>query len=210
MFTKNCLYIVFTMKHSVRSKLYSVFGYPMFRSVGGPLPARVKMAGTWSAAMKHATSTKWEHRRLDARNILQQLLEYSERDTPDKAEQLRRWGRRDAWGKLGDELAPIIDSFLTTMIPGSSVPPQWAAAIKVELSWYIFFICIEEEYSDLVEPPFYLPFLDPWYASGHFPCGWEGKPTPEHWAEKEIPYLNAKRVGELWGNALRQGRLVVF
>jgi hypothetical protein len=160
--------------------------------------------------MKQATSRKWENCRVDARNILQQLLAYSERETPEKAEQLRRWERRQQWGPFADELQPIIRSFVDTMVAKAPVPANVAEKVKRELSWDIFFICLEEEYRDLVEPPFYQPQLDQWYAKGHFPCGWDGEPFPERWPENEIPYLDAKRIRELWGEVVHQGRLIVF
>jgi hypothetical protein len=42
-------------------------------------------------------------------------------------------------------------------------------------------ICIETEYRDLVEPVFAIPYLDTWYATGHYPCGWDGEEFPENW-----------------------------
>ena len=198
------------MKPSIHSKLDSIFGYPFFKSVGERLPPTVKSVNSWSIAMKHATARNWENCRLQARNTLDQMLAYRGRDAGDKNEQLRHWERRNEWGPLVDELRPVIRSFLDTALAKTSVPDTFVEKIKVELSWDIMFICLEQEFRDLVKPPFHLPLLDPWYASGHFPCGWNGKQFPERWPEKELPYLDAKRIGELWDDAVREGRIMVF
>jgi len=160
--------------------------------------------------MKQSTSRKWENCRLDARNVLSELLGFQERDIADKDEQFRHWQRREEWGPVGEELQAVLDPFITAVLAKNSVPARFAANIQVELSWDLWLICLEEEYKDLVEPPFYNPYLDPWYASGHFPCGWDGKQFPGRWPEKEILYLSADRIAQLWSGIVRQGRLIVF
>ncbi len=128
----------------------------------------------------------------------------------DKDEQLRHWQRREEWNPSADELRPLIQSFVDALHVRTGIEAGVAEKIKSDVSWDIMGICFEEEYKDLEQPPFYLRYLDPWYASGHFPCGWDGKEFPEGWPEKELPHLNADRVGELWGHVLRKGRLIVF
>jgi hypothetical protein len=53
--------------------------------------------------------------------------------------------------------------------------------VRDALSWDIMFICLEHEYSDLLSPFFYIPIVEPWYAAGHFPCGWDGDEFPDRW-----------------------------
>jgi hypothetical protein len=198
------------MSPSIRKKLDTIFAYPFFQSVGTPLPATVKTVATWRAAVKEATSRKWENCRLQATNVLGELLGLRERDITDKDEQFRHWQRRQQQNALADELRPLIQSFVDAVHLRTGIDAEVADKIKSDLSWDIMFICIEEEYKDLEEPLFYLPYLDPWYASGHFPCGWHGKEFPERWPEKELRSLDADRVSELWGYVLRQGQLIVF
>jgi hypothetical protein len=198
------------MSPSVRTKLDTIFGYPFFQSVGRPLPATVKAVDTWGAAVKQATSIKWENCRLQGSNVLSELLGLRERDMADTDEQFRHWQRREQWNPLADELRPLIRSFVDALHARTGIEAGVAEKIKSDLSWDIMAISLEEEYKDLEQPPFYLTYLDPWYASGHFPCGWDGKQFPERWPEKEVPYLNANRVSELWGSLLRKGRLIVF
>lgn len=198
------------MSPSIRTKLDAIFSYPFFQSVGKPLPATVKAVDTWGVAVREATSRKWENCRLQASNVLSELLGLRERDMADKDEQLRHWQRREGWNPLADELRPLIQSFVDALHVRTGIDAGVAEKIKSDVSWDIMGICLEEEYKDLERPPFYLCYLDPWYASGHFPCGWDGKEFPERWPEKELDHLNADRVGELWGRVLRKGRLIVF
>jgi len=198
------------MSPSIRAKLDTIFAYPFFQSVGRPLPATVKAVDSWGAAVREATSRKWENCRLQARNVLSELLGFRERDMADKAEALRHWQRREQWNPLVKELRPLIRSFVDALHLRTGIEAELAEKIKSDLSWDITGMCLEEEYKDLEQPPFFLPYLDPWYAAGHFPCGWDGKQFPERWPEKEVLYLDADRVGELWGDVLRRGQLIVF
>lgn len=159
------------MSPSVRTKLDSMFAYPFFQSVGRLLPATVKAVDTWGAAVNQATSRKWENCRLQARNVLAELLGLRERDMADKDEQLRHWQRREEWNPLANELRPLIQSFVDALHVRTGIEAGVAEKIKSDLSWDIMATCFEEEYKDLEQPPFYLPYLDPWYAAGHFPCG---------------------------------------
>jgi hypothetical protein len=43
----------------------------------------------------------------------------------------------------------------------------------------LMLICLETHYQDIVKPVFHTPYLDIWYAAGHFPCGWDGDEFPE-------------------------------
>jgi hypothetical protein len=104
-----------------------------------------------------------------ARNALQGLVEQ------------RCWSRTNDWNPLADELRPLIVSFVESALPNSAVPQKIAEKIKHKIAWDIMFICLEHEYRDVVNPLFYIPLLDPWYAAGHFPCGWDGAEFPEDW-----------------------------
>jgi hypothetical protein len=88
-----------------------------------------------------------------------------------------------------DPWLPFVDSLL----PKSAIPEKLLKKMKPRLSWDIMFICLEIEYSDIVKPFFYLPLLDPWYASGHLPCGWDGQEFPDD-----------------WDGVIREGKLIVF
>ena len=169
------------MKLEVREKLNAVFNYPFFRSCGQPLPPTVTKVPNWEIAVRECTSQKWENCRLMARNALQRLSE--ERD----------WNRSNQWNPITDELRPVINGFVADLISRNHESKWITEKLKNDLRWDIMFICLEREYQDVVEPLFYLPYLDPWYSSGHLPCGWDGDEFPD-----------------FWDGVIRDGRLMVF
>ena len=157
------------MNPELHSKLATIFAYPFFSSVGEPLPPSVSQINTWTKAVKECNSNKWENCRLMAGNTLQRFVEQ------------RRWERTRDWNPVTDELRPPIISFVTTLLEAKKIPPEIANKIRHKLSWDIMGICLEYEFRDVVPPFFYVPLLDPWYAKGHFPCGWNGEEFPERW-----------------------------
>jgi hypothetical protein len=84
------------------------------------------------------------------------------------------------WKHFG-ELRPIILSFVDGLLPKIPVSEKGRKNVRDALSWDIMLICLEHEYRDVTEPFFYIPLLDPWYAAGHFPCGWDGDEFPDDW-----------------------------
>lgn len=166
------------MKPEIKSKLESIFSYSFFRSVGKPLPASVMSVNTWPAAAKMCRSHKWETCQLMAGNALHGKIEAR---YPEDRVNHSFWHRFQEWGPLSDELRPLILSFVDGLL--NKVPLQDKALknIRDALSWDIMAICIEYEYRDLVEPFFYIPVVEPWYAAGHFPCGWDGDEFPDAW-----------------------------
>ena len=92
-----------------------------------------------------------------------------------------------------EQVEALAQPFIDDLAESNIVPQEIKAQIKRQVSWDITFICLECEFSDLIKPFLYIPFIDPWYAAGHFPCGWEGTPFP---------------IG--WDGIVRDGRLMVF
>ena len=170
------------MKTRVRIKFDNVLSYPFFRAVGKPLPSSVKAIGNWTDALNACSEAhKWENCRLMARNALQGLLEE------------RCWERTEDWNPLADELRPLIVAFCDRELPQKVASAEIVRKIKDDVAWDIMAICLEEEFKDVVEPFFYIPLLDPWYAAGHFPCGWDGEEFPDD-----------------WDGIIREGKLMVF
>jgi hypothetical protein len=169
------------MKLEVQQELERVLGYPFFECVGQALPSTVTPVTTWAAAMKHRNSQKWENCRLMARNALDGLVEQ------------KSWERSQEWNPLVTEIRPTINAFVERVLPKWSVPKDFHSKLKDGLCWDILAMCLEQHYRDLIEPPFYIAYLQPWYASGHFPCGWDGPEFPAG-----------------WDGVVRRGRLIVF
>jgi hypothetical protein len=95
--------------------------------------------------------------------------------------QEKSWSRREEWGPLSEHLRPDITSSVDALLLESSIPKDIISKVAPQVSWDIMLICFENEYADLVQPFFYIPLLEPWYASGHFPCGWQGNEFPDRW-----------------------------
>jgi hypothetical protein len=157
------------MKPDVERKLAAIFSYPFFEAIGEALPASATPVKGWRAAVKASGSRKWGNCRLMARNTL------------DWATQTKNWSRGNEWNQIVEELKPPTESFVDNLLPKTSLPEQFRKTVTDNLRWDILLICLETEYTDVVNPIFYVPYLDPWYAAGHFPCGWDGTEFPEHW-----------------------------
>lgn len=169
------------MKNKVQTKLDAILNYPFFQQCGTDLPNNVTRVRNWEDAVRECTSQKWENCRLMARNVLQHFTEG------------RAWERSQEWNDIVKELRPLIDSFVTGLLSKTSGPKELLGKLRSDIRWDILFICLEHEYIDVVQPVFYLPYIDRWYAAGHLPCGWDGEEFPEP-----------------WDGVIRNGRLMVF
>lgn len=170
----------------VKSKLDNILKYPFFKAVGHPLPSNVSRVDTWSRAAKTCGFVTWSNSQLQARNSLQ-------RGITGQFPKSGMWERMQEWNPLCEELRPVITSFVEGLV--SEIPLNEKDRKKVgdNIKWDVLLICLETHYQDIVKPIFYIPHLDPWYAAGHFPCGWDGDEFPEQ-----------------WDGVIRGGQLIVF
>lgn len=56
-----------------------------------------------------------------------------------------------------------------------------SASFVYHVLWDLNFAGFEFVCQDDVKPLFFLPLLLPWYARGHFPCGWRGTMIKAEW-----------------------------
>ncbi|MCX6894921.1 MAG: hypothetical protein NTZ16_05345 [Verrucomicrobia bacterium] len=157
------------MKPHVKLKLESTFQFPFFEAVGKPLPSTVTGLKTWQEAGVMCNSKKWEVCQLMSRNVLSESVSK------------RSWHRGQEWDAVTDELRPLILSFVDSLISIVPLSEKPLKHVKDSICWDIMFICLEEEYRDIVAPFFYIPVVEPWYAAGHFPCGWDGDEFSDKW-----------------------------
>jgi hypothetical protein len=170
------------MNTSVEEKLKSILEYKFFGSIGEPISGEdVTIVPDWVSAANELKKIKWENCRLKARNALQRTVEE------------RNWQRSEDWNPLAQELQRLVLGFTTAIVQKLSLPKALTQKLTATLSWDIIGICFEHEYRDLASPMFYIPILEPWYAAGHFPCGWDGEEFPDG-----------------WDGVIRNGRLIVF
>lgn len=166
------------MKPEVKAKLDSIFNYPLFENVGKPLPSNVSRVNTWQQAAKTCNFVKWNNSQLMARNAIQRRIQAR---YPEDTTNHYFWHRFQEWSPLGDELKPITESFIDTLLLKIPLKDKNLKNIKNNLLWDFFFICLECNFADIVKPVFYIPVIEPWYAVGHFPCGWDGDEFSEDW-----------------------------
>ena len=162
------------MKPRVQQKLESIFGYPIFESVGMHLPDSVAHVTNWRSVAKECSSKKWGNCQYMARNAVQRGVE---KQYPKPG----MWEGLQEWNPLSEEATPLINSFIDTLLPRVPLPDESKEKIKHSLQYDFFYILLECELSDVSEPIFFLKHLEPWYAAGHFPCGWDGEEFPEGW-----------------------------
>jgi hypothetical protein len=174
----------------VKAKLDSVFKYPFFSSVGQLLPSTVSRVDTWPQAVNTCGFLKWENNRLAARNTLQEKIQARfQEDTVNHY----FWHRLQEWNPLIHEVQAIVDPFIHSLVQKIPLKDKNLQKLKDNIVGDIKLILLEIHFQDIVKPIFYLPHLDPWYAAGHFPCGWDGDEFPEQ-----------------WDGVIRGGQLIVF
>lgn len=175
------------MKQVVRAKLDSILKYPFFNSVGQGLPPTVSKVDTWLQAAKSCGFLKWKNSKLSARNALQDGIT-SQFPKPGM------WERMQEWNSVVAELRPpIIEPFVESLLHKIPLKGNHLENVRYALRSDLMVICLETHYQDIVKPIFHTPYLDPWYAAGHFPCGWDGDEFPEQ-----------------WDGVIRGGQLIVF
>jgi hypothetical protein len=166
------------MKPEVKAKLDNIFNYPFFENVGIPLPPTVTSLKSWPAAAKMCRSHKWETCQLMARNTLQRKIQAR---YPEDTVTHYFWHRCEVWDPLVEELRPLAQSFTDSLLQKFPLRDKALTNVRDALLWDILIICLEFEFRDIVDPFFYNPVVEPWYAKGHFPCGWDGDEFPDDW-----------------------------
>ena len=159
------------MINDALQKLEEIKTYPLFQNLGNPFSADVIAVTDWKGVRSAFAKPKWANCRLMARNRLQRLIEE------------RCINRMEDWDPTVLSVRPEAIAIATKVATGAA-PSKYVTDVRDALAWDILFICLEFSFKDAVAPPFHLPFLDPWYASGHFPCGWSGKRFPDRWNGK--------------------------
>lgn len=170
----------------VRAKLDSILRYPFFTSVGQPLPLAFSRVDTWPRAARTCGFLKWANSTLQGRNTLQ-------RGITDQFPKPGMWERLQEWNPLVKELRPHIEPFVETLLSKIPLKSEHLKNVREALRGDLLTTCLETHYQDIVKPIFFIPFLDPLYAAGHFPCGWDGDEFPEQ-----------------WDGVVRGGQLIVF
>lgn len=91
------------------------------------------------------------------------------------------WHRLQEWNPLIVELRPLLRLSIDGLLARVPLKGATGQTVKANVLSDLLFICLEAHYQDIVKPPCFIPYLDPWYAAGHFPCGWDGDEFPVQW-----------------------------
>jgi hypothetical protein len=135
------------MKPQVLAKLEDFLKYPLFETVGQPLPDSVAAVRNWTETAKLYETRKWQNCRLMASNALARFV------------YIKSWNRGQEWNPLSDELRPQVLTFVDARLPKTSAPESLREKLRAQLAWDILLICLEHEFRDVVAPFFYLPLL---------------------------------------------------
>lgn len=138
-----------------------------FENVGKPitvpsnLQEKMTRCFSWKEAIKSCSSPSWENVKIEAANNVRSRL---------SSLSLSRFGQ---WNVVAAEIRPLVKELMDQRITGvastENLPPSFVKAVR----WDLIHLLLEAEYSDIVEPAFYVPLCN-WYLEGFFPCGWEG------------------------------------
>jgi hypothetical protein len=146
--------------------------------VGQPLPPNVSKVQDWYQAARKCSLSKWDNCQLQATNALKGRIEAR---FPEDRVKNHFWHRLQEWNPLVKELDSILNRFVDSSRVKISLKNENFINVRNTVRWDLVSICLETNFQDIVEPVFFLPYLDPWYAAGHFPCGWDGDEFPEQW-----------------------------
>jgi hypothetical protein len=163
------------MSVRLKQKLSEIQGFPLMKAVGLPLPDSVIAVANWMSAGRECKRKPWQRARLMARNRLQTLTEQCD------------WKRSEEWDAFIVEVRPKAFEMAKDSLRNSTLSAETLLSVANEITWDFLGICLEAEYSDLFDPVFFIPQLERWYQSGHFPCGWEGVDFQDGW-NGEMPY----------------------
>ena len=135
-----------------------------FDHVGEPIfDQRVHTLKSWKQAIAECSSARWTNLKLEMANKLTEKL----------AAQARERFRK--WNEVVRELKPITNELVAEkcalVVKENDLPKEFLDSVR----WDILSVALEAEYSDIVPVSFYAGNAH-WYASGHFPCGWDGIP----------------------------------
>ena len=135
-----------------------------FGQVGEPIfDQRVRALKSWKQAIAECTSARWSDLQLEMANRLREKL------LSRSKERFRKWN------EVVREIRPITNELVAekcaAVVKANNLPKEFLDSVR----WDILSVALEAEYSDIVPVSFYAGNAH-WYASGHFPCGWDGIP----------------------------------
>lgn len=132
-----------------------------FRNVGEKDQTMVQYVQSWDEAYISCSSTDWENLTLEATNQLRERIKENNAD------------RFIEWNDIVRTVKPFSESLSEEKTRGIFSNNEIHQVVLSCVKWDILHLCMEAEYSDIVEPAFFSS-LSYYYFNGHFPCGFSG------------------------------------
>lgn len=132
-----------------------------FVNVGNKDQNQVEFVDSWGAAIKSCSALEWENLTLEAANQLRERIREKSKE------------RLNQWNSILKIVKPFSDALVRDKSEHVMVLNKLPESFLKCVRWDIFHLCMEAEYSDLVEPAFFSS-LSFYYFHGHFPCGFSG------------------------------------
>jgi hypothetical protein len=150
------------MNEKVETLIYQFTTIPWFAHVGEPIEGNVFQVKSWQEANKACSEDGWEIIHLRVNNMLASRVNQANYD---------RFKERNPTVKaINERLDKIIQQYVQPVATQFNLGKPFLNSV----SWDIMMCCIEEEFSDVTPPVFFLDRILPIYQKGHFACGWRG------------------------------------
>lgn len=132
-----------------------------FVNVGKKDQKQVEFVNSWDEAIGSCSASDWENLTLEAANQLRERIREKSKE------------RLNQWNSVLKTVKPfsdaLVDDKVSIVVAFNGLPGDFIRCVK----WDIFHLCMEAEYSDIVDPAFFSS-ISYYYFSGHFPCGFSG------------------------------------
>ncbi len=154
--------------------LQKLSSMPWFTNVGQPTADGYLTVSTWQNAVESCASDIWSSVQLQVKNRIAREVRQ------------KNYDRSEEWNEIAAELRSGIADIVATSVEPLAKRLRLKPDLQGAVSWDVLMICMETEFSDVIPPMFFVPRLEPIYAAGHFPCGWDGPKVNEGW-EGDLP-----------------------
>lgn len=132
-----------------------------FANVGKRDQSYANYLNSWDEAIEACSALEWENLTLEAANQLTAQIRVKSKE------------RFNQWNAVLKIVKPLSDALVRDksehIATSNKLPDSFLSCVR----WDIFHLCMEAEYSDLVEPGLFSS-LSFYYFNGHFPCGFSG------------------------------------
>jgi hypothetical protein len=135
-----------------------------FANVGVKDLSNAVVLSSWDEAAQSASTAEWENIGLEAFNTLREKILVKDKE------------RLNQWNDIVSSVKQFSNALVEDKINLDSDLQKLPSIIIDCIKWDLLGICMESEYSDIVDPGFFHA-ISYYYVKGHFPCGIDGDPA---------------------------------